>query len=71
MQTNITYLDTLLVVDYGLQGIYRAATYDSPEEVPEVVILKITAEDSEINLQNILDWRDIEKIVEMIEEKEL
>lgn len=69
MTTNITYLDTPLVVDYGLQGIYRASTYDSPAEYPETVILKITAEDSEIDLQNILDWKDIEKIVEMIEEK--
>lgn len=71
MQTNITYLNTPLIVDYGLQGVYRAATYDSPEEVPEVVITKITAEDSEIDLQNLLDWRDIEEIIEMIEEKEL
>lgn len=71
MKTNINYLDTPLVVDYHLEGTYRAATYLDPEEVPETVILKITAEDSEIDLQNIFDWRDIEKIVEMIEDKEL
>lgn len=71
MQTNITYLDTPLVVDYRLYGTYRAATYLEPEEVPEIIITKITAEDSEIDLQNILDWQDIEKIIEIIEEKEL
>lgn len=69
MTTNITYLDTPLVVDYGLQGIYRASTYDSPAEYPEIIITKITVEDSEIDLQNILDWQDKEKIIEMIEEK--
>lgn len=71
MKTNIIYLGTPLVVDYSLEGDYRAATYLDPEEKPTVDIRTICAEDSEIDLQNILDWRDIEKIVEMIEEKEL
>ncbi|HSE99950.1 MAG TPA: hypothetical protein VLA48_03555 [Nitrososphaeraceae archaeon] len=71
MKTNITYLGIPLIVDYRLEGIYRAATYLEPEEKPIVSIRTICAEDSEIDLQNILDWRDIEKIVGMIEEKEL
>jgi len=71
MTTNITYLDTPLVVDYYLEGTYRAATYLNPEEVPEIIIRTICAEDSSVDLQNILDWLDIERIIEMIEEKEL
>lgn len=62
MTTNITYLNTPLIVDYQYVGEYRAATYEYPAEYPDLVINKITAADSEIDISPLLDWRDVEQI---------
>lgn len=48
-----------LTVDYYLEGRYYPATQYEPEERPDVIITKITAYDSFIDLQPLLEtWEE-------------
>ena len=44
-----------LNIEYKVEGRYCPATRETPEEHPDIVISKITAVDSDIDLQDLLD----------------
>lgn len=67
MQTIVKYYGVNLKIDYVIEGKFYPATLESPAEYPEIEIKSICAEDSEIDLQDILDWRDIKVITDLIE----
>jgi len=56
-----------LNVAFTVDGKFYPASRYEPAEYPEVVIHEITAEDSEINLYNLLTEDQIESIVEIVE----
>jgi len=68
MKTNINYLGVALVVDYRYEGKYYSATYESKAEYPDLIINTITVEDSEIDIQNMLHWKQLEEIYNLIDE---
>jgi hypothetical protein len=51
----ITYYGVKLNIEYKVEGRYYPATRETPEEHPDIVISKITAVDSDIDLQELLD----------------
>jgi hypothetical protein len=53
-----------LTVCYVEHGRYMPATNLDPEEFPEIEIISICAQDSNIDLQNILDEKFVDSIVE-------
>jgi hypothetical protein len=67
MKININYQGIPLVVDYKYEGKYFAATHEDLAEYPELDILKITVEDSEIDIQEMLHWKQIEEIESLID----
>lgn len=67
MQTTVKYYGVNLKIDYMIEGKFYPATHESEAEYPEIEVKSICAEDSEIDLQNILDWRDIKVITDLIE----
>ena len=68
MKTNINYQGVPLIVDYKYEGKYFAATRENPEEFEDLVINTITVEDSDIDIQNMLHWKQIEEIESLIDE---
>ncbi len=67
METTVKLRGVSLNVHFRYEGQYFAATQENPPEYPELHIDKITAEDSNINIMELLDWRDIEEIENIIE----
>ena len=67
MITTIKYYGVPLTVEYTVEGRYYAATRETPQEQPEIIIQSIKAEDSEIDLQDMLGWETIEEIQNLIE----
>lgn len=67
MKTNIKYYGVPLVVEFKIEGKYIPATREDPAEEPEIIIKSICAEDSEIDLQDLLDWDTVEEIIKSIE----
>jgi hypothetical protein len=57
-----------LTLHYTVEGMNIPATRDEPEETPEATIHKITAEDSEIDLTNVLQ-EHIEEVYQLLNEK--
>jgi hypothetical protein len=51
----ITYYGVKLNIEYKVEGGYYPATRETPEEQPDIVISKITAVDSDIDFQELLD----------------
>jgi hypothetical protein len=51
----ITYYGVKLNIEYKVEGGYYPATREQPEEHPDIVISKITAVDSDIDLQELLE----------------
>jgi hypothetical protein len=51
----ITYYGVKLNIEYNVEGKYYPATRETPEEHPDIVISKITAVDSDIDLQDLLE----------------
>jgi hypothetical protein len=51
----ITYYGVKLNIEYKVEGSYYPATRETPEEQPDIVISKITAVDSDIDLQDLLE----------------
>jgi hypothetical protein len=68
MTININYQGVPLIVDYKYEGKYFAATREQPEEFPNLIINSITAEDSKIDIQEMLHWKQIEEIENLINE---
>jgi hypothetical protein len=68
MKTNINYEGVPLVVDFKFEGKFYPATRDTPAEYPEVLINSIYVEDSEIDVQGMLHWKQIEEIENLINE---
>lgn len=66
MKTLIKYYEVPLIVEFTVEGVYYAATRENPEEQPEIIIQSICAEDSEIDLQDMLYWEIIEEIQNLI-----
>lgn len=64
METTVKLRGVSLNVHFRYEGQYFAATREQPEEQIELHIDKITTEDSIVEL---LDWRDIEEIENIIE----
>lgn len=56
-----------LTIHFTVSGQYYAATREQPEEHAEVLIEKITASDSEINLIEIFTERQLELIYQMLD----
>jgi hypothetical protein len=67
MKTNINYQGVPLVVDYKYEGKYFFATREQPEEFPNLIINTITVEDSEIDIQEMLHWKQLEEIYNLID----
>lgn len=67
MQTTVEYYGVNLKIEYVIEGKFYPATLETPAEYPEIIIQSICVEDSEIDLQGMLNWRDIEKITDLIE----
>ena len=67
MQTTVEYYGVNLKIEYVIEGKFYPATLETPAECPEIIIQSICVEDSEIDLQGMLNWRDIEKITDLIE----
>jgi len=63
----ITLYGVKLSVEYNIEGRYIPATRDEPEEQPTVVITKITAYDSDVDLQDLLEAH-VETIYETLNE---
>jgi len=63
----ITLYGVKLSVEYNIEGKYYPATRDEPEEQPDVVITKITAYDSDVDLQDLLEAH-VETIYETLNE---
>ena len=57
-----------LTVCYVEHEDYIPATYLDPEEFPDIEIISICAQDSNIDLQNILDEKFVDSIVEELYE---
>jgi hypothetical protein len=51
----ITYYGVKLNIEYKIEGGYYPATRETPEEHTDIVISKITAVDSDIDLQDLLE----------------
>lgn len=68
MKTNINYKGVPLLIDFQFDGNFYPATHETPAEYPEVIINKITVDDSEIDIQEILHWKQIEEIENLINE---
>lgn len=68
MKTNITYQGVPLTVDFKFEGKFYPATNEDPAEYPELEILKITVDDSEIDIQEMLHWKQLEEIESLINE---
>ena len=64
---SIKYCGVPLIVEITVEGKYYPATRETPEEQPEIIIQSIKAEDSEIDLQDMLGWETIEEITNLIE----
>jgi len=63
----ITLYGVKLSVEYKIVGKYYPATRETPEEHPDVIITKITASDSFIDLQDLLEAH-VEEIYETLNE---
>jgi hypothetical protein len=67
MTANVNYQGIPLIVYYKYDGKYFGATRESQEEFPDLIINAITVEDSEIDIQEILHWKQIEEIESLID----
>lgn len=67
MITTVKYYNVPLTVEYTVEGKHYPATYEQPEEMPDLIIQSIKAFDSEIDLQNTYSWETIEEIQNLIE----
>lgn len=67
METTVKYYNVPLTIEYTIEGKYYAATKENPAEYPEIIIQSIKAEDSDIDLQDMLYWEIIEEIQNLIE----
>jgi len=67
MQTTVKYYGIHLTIDYTLEGKYYPATYEQPEEFPDIIVNSIKAEDSEIDLREVLGWEKVDEIIDLIE----
>lgn len=53
-----------LTVCYVEHGGYMPATYLDPEEFPDIEIISICAQDSNIDLQNVINEKFVNSIIE-------
>ena len=67
MTQTVRYNETRLVVEYELDGKYIPQTYYEPAEYPEVILKSITVEDSDIDLQELLGWKVVDEIINLIQ----
>ena len=67
MTQTVEYNKTKLVVEYELDGKYIPQTYYEPAEYPEVILKSITVEDSDIDLQELLGWKVVDEIINLIQ----
>lgn len=64
----IKYNDIPLTVYFTVSGRYYPATYDQPEEHPELEIQKVTVSDSEIDIYDLFREEDLETINDLLYE---
>lgn len=67
MEVEILYRSISLRVEYYYEGKHYPATRDTPAEYPELIVKGIFAEDSDINLIDMLDWKQVEEIENLID----
>lgn len=61
---DIELYGVLLTVCYVEHGGYMPATYLDPEEFPDIEIISICAQDSNIDLQNVINEKFVNSIIE-------
>lgn len=66
--TTVKYIGVPLTVHFIVDGKFIPATRIDPAEHAEYIIKEIYVEDSEIDIFNMLDWKEIEKIEELLYE---
>jgi len=64
-QTTITLHNVKLDIHYTVDGKYYPETRETPAEYPEATIHKITAEDSDIDIEALLE-NYVEEIYEIL-----
>lgn len=62
----IKYNDIPITVYFKVSGRYYPATYDQPEEHPELEIQKITVSDSDVNIYDLFREENLIEIYEKI-----
>lgn len=63
----ITYLGVRLSIEFKVDGKYYPATLETPEEHPEIEIIKITAYDSDVDLTELLEHHIEDIYLKLIE----
>jgi hypothetical protein len=66
MKTTIKYYNVPLTVEFIVEGKFYPETRETPAEYPEIIIQSICAEDSEIDLQDMLGCPTVEEITNLI-----